>query len=210
MKKFTLSIIAFIVLGSTLLAQQFEGKIIYDTKYKSKSFLVSDAKLNDMMGNLQEYYFKDGNYKSVVNGSMMEWQMYVQKENKLYTKAGGGNTIYWSDASKNPDEVISFEINKNVTRILGYKCDELILKCKSGTQKYYFSSDLKVDEKLFEKHLFGNWSEYIKHSKSLPLKVIVETGQFTLVQLATEVKPQKISSDIFEIPADAKLTKSPF
>ena len=58
------------------------------------------------------------------------------QDNKIYNKMGTTETVYWNDASKNEDVVLKSELHKEVITILGYKCDELVLTCKSGTQKY--------------------------------------------------------------------------
>jgi len=97
-----------------------------------------------------------------------------------------------------------------VTEVLGYKCDEVILTCKSGVQKYYFNSKLSVDTKLFVNHKFGNWFDYLSKSNSLPLKSVIETAQFTIESIATEVKPMKLDTKTFELPAEIKTDKSPY
>ena len=119
-------------------------------------------------------------------------------------------TILWIDGSVNPDSIIKVQLNKGVTEILGYKCDELILTCKSGTQKYYFNTKLSVDTKLFANHKFGNWYDFLSKSNSLPLKAIVDNGQFTLESVATEVKEMKLDKIFFELPANTKTTKNPY
>ena len=119
-------------------------------------------------------------------------------------------TLLWNDGATNPDEVLKAELNKGVTEILGYKCDELILTCKSGTQKYYFNSKLSVDPDLFVNHKFGNWYDYLVKSNSLPLKSLVDNGQFSLESTATEVKPMKLDDNFFELPANSKAMKSPY
>ena len=120
-------------------------------------------------------------------------------------------TLLWNEGATNPDEILKAEVNKGVTEILGYKCDELILTCKSGTQKYYFSTKLSVDTKLFVNHKFGNWYDFLSKSNSLPLKSIVDNGQFTLKSVATgEVKEMKLDNTLFELPTDAKTMKSPY
>ena len=97
-----------------------------------------------------------------------------------------------------------------MTEVLGYKCDEVILTCKSGVQKYYFNSKLSVDTKLFVNHKFGNWFDYLSKSNSLPLKSVIETAQFTIESIATEVKPMKLDTKTFELPAGIKTDKSPY
>lgn len=194
----------------TSFGQTFEGKIVYKSTYKSKMPNVTDEQFTQMLGSTLEYHIKNGNYKSVTNGSFLLWQLYVNKDNKLYNKMANAEALLWNDGAANSDEVLKAEVNKGVTDILGYKCDELILTCKSGTQKYYFSTKLAVDTKLFINHKFGNWYDFLSKSNSLPLKSIIDNGQFTLESVATEVKAMKFDNTFFELPANAKTTKSPY
>ncbi|HEX6426139.1 MAG TPA: hypothetical protein VF008_00585 [Niastella sp.] len=194
----------------TSFAQTFEGKIVYKNTYKSKMPNVTDEQFTQMMGSTLEYFIKNGDYKSVTNGSFLLWQLYINKDNKLYNKMANAEALLWNDGAANSDEVLKAEVNKGVTDILGYKCDELILTCKSGTQKYYFNTNLSVDTKLFVNHKFGNWYDYLSKSNSLPLKSIVDNAQFTLESVATEVKVMKFEKTFFELPANATTTKSPY
>lgn len=206
----TITFLLATLFAITSFGQSFEGKIVYKNIYKSKMPNVTDEQFTAMMGSTQEYFIKNGDYKSVANGSFFQWQLYVNKDNKLYSKMAKSETLFWNDGATNPDEVLKPEINKGVTEILGYKCDELILTCKSGTQKYYFNSKLSVDTKLFVNHKFGNWYDFLSKSNSLPLKSIVDNGQFTLESVATEVKEMKLDKTLFELPADAKTMKNPY
>jgi hypothetical protein len=203
-------VVLLLVTVSSTYGQHFEGKVIYENKYKSKMPNVTDEQFNSMMGNTQEYLIKGGNYKSSSNGTYFQWQLYINNDNKLYNKMAHSPTILWNDGSANPDEVVKAEINKGVTEILGYQCDELILTCKSGIQKYYFTSKLAVDPKLFEKHKFGNWNEVMSRTKALPLKMVIDTPQFSIESLAKEVVATKVDDKVFELPADAKVEKSPY
>lgn len=191
-------------------AQNFEGKVVYQNSFKSKMTNITNEQFGAMMGTTQEYFIKGGNYKSSTNGTFLQWLLYINTDNKLYNKMNGSSTILWSDGATNADEVVKSEINKGVIDILGYKCDELVLTCKSGVQKYYYNSTLKADSKLYEKHKFGNWSEVIAKTKSLPLKMIIEGPQFTMECLATEIMPMKLDDKMFELPANSKLEKSPY
>jgi hypothetical protein len=194
----------------TSFGQTFEGKIVYKNTYKSKMPNVTDEQFTLMMGSTLEYFIKNGDYKSLTNGSFFQWQLYVNKDNKLYNKMANAEALLWNDGAANSDEVLKAEVNKGVTDILGYKCDELILTCKSGTQKYYFNTNLSVDTKLFINHKYGNWYVFLSKSNSLPLKSIVDNAQFTLESVATEVKVIKFDNTFFELPANAKTTKSPY
>lgn len=190
--------------------QGFEGKITYKNSYKSKMANIPDQQFNSMMGTIQEYLIKGGDYKSLTNGTLLQWQLYINKDNKLYNKMSNSNALLWNDGASNTDEVLKAEINKNVVKVLGHNCDELILTCKSGIQKYYFSTKFGIDSKLYEKHKFGNWSEVISRTNSIPLKIILDNPQFTLECNAVEIQEMKLDSKLFELPLDSKLEKSPY
>lgn len=202
-----LSILSFSI---TAFGQTFEGKILYANSYKSKNAKITDQQWTTMLGSTQEYLIKGGDYKSITNGTFVQWQLYSNKDNKLYIKMVNSETLLWNDGSIQGDEVLNVEVNKKVTEILGYKCDEIILTCKSGVQKYYFNSKLSVDPKLFANHKFGNWFDYLSKSNALPLKSIIDTAQFTMESIATEIKPMKLDPKIFELPLGAKTEKSPY
>lgn len=200
----------FTLIAITCFAQQFEGKIVYKNAYKSKIPNITDEQFNMMMGTQQDFYIKNGNYKSVVNGQMIQWQLYLNKDNKLYSKTAQGPAVYWNDGNMNMDSVVKSEINKNAITILGYSCDELILTTKFGVQKFYYNSKLGMDPKYFENHKFGNWNEYISKAKAVPLKLIMDTPQFAIESIATEVVPQKLEDKVFELPEGAPLEKNPY
>ena len=153
---------------------------------------------------------KGAEYKSVMNGKLVEWQMYVSKDNKLYNKMGSSATVYWNDAAVNEDEVSKVELHKEVVTILGYKCDELVLTCKSGVQKYYFNSKLGIDSRLFVNHKFGNWYAYLQKANAVPLKIVIDSPQFSMESVATEIKPGKLDDKLFVLAPGTKTEKSPF
>lgn len=186
---------------ATSFAQSFEGKITYKNKYKSKMPNVTDAQLTSMMGGKYEYFIKNGDYKSTTNGLMLQWQLYVNKDNKLYNKMASTETLTWYDGATNKDSILKVEFHEGVTEIIGYTCDELIFTCISGVQKYYFSKKIGVDAKLFANHKFMNWSEYISKANALPLKAIVDNAQFTWESIASEVQEMKLDAAFFELPA---------
>ena len=188
----------------------FEGKILYDNSYKSKNMMMPSALWNSMMGPKGEYYIQGGNYKLISNGSLNKWQIYLNKDNKIYSKLSSSSAILFNDGEMQGDEVFKVEVNKNVTEVLGYPCDEVVMTCKSGVQKFYFNSAIAVDAKLFEKHKFVNWYDFVKVANALPLKRIVNTSYFTMECVATEVTPMKLESSIFELPAGVEIKKNTY
>jgi hypothetical protein len=201
---------ALTVLIATVFGQNFQGRIVYQNTYVSKLPNVTSEQFTSMMGSTQTYIIKGGDYKSSANGTFFQWQLYINKDNKLFNKMSNSETVLWNDGATNPDEVLKVEVNKNVTEVLGYKCDEVVLTCKSGTQKYYFNSKLGVDISLFTGHLYGNWYDYLKVAKALSLKSVIDNAQFTLTCLATEVTELKLDDKEFQLPENVKTAKSPY
>src|SRR5687768_3262381 len=195
---------------TTSFAQTFEGVIKYKNSYKIKIPTLTNEQFTAMMGTTMEYFIKEGNYKTMTNGNYLLWQLYINKDNKLYNKTANSPAILWNDVTVNTDEVLKAEINKNAIDVLGYKCDELILTCKSGVQKYYYSSKLKMDAKLYESFKYQNWYEYLSRANAVPLKMIIDNAQFYLESVATEVQKKKIDASMFTLPSDAKLEKNPY
>ncbi|UXP33342.1 hypothetical protein N6H18_05175 [Reichenbachiella agarivorans] len=127
---FTIAIVVITTISA--FSQDFEGKITYQNSFVSKIPNMTDEQLTGMMGTIQEYYIQEGNYRSVSNGSFSQWQLYLNAENRLYSKLSNSEVILWNDGSVKSDSIVSMELNKGVVDILGYKCDELILSCTSG------------------------------------------------------------------------------
>lgn len=134
----------------------------------------------------------------------------MNSENKLYTKVAEFQALLWNDCSENKDPMIGMETNRNAATILGYACDELVFTTKTGVQKFYFNSDLKMDARAFAKHSYQNWSAYAKATNAIPLKIIMETPQFSVESVATEIVPGKLDDNLFVLPADAETQKSPY
>jgi hypothetical protein len=193
-----------------LYGQPFEGRIKYNMTYKSNFPNVTDEQLTSLMGSSQDYFIKNGNYKALFNGLFLSWQLYTNSNNKLYTKLSNSDSIFWVDGSNNLDTVVSVEINKGVTEVLGYKCDEIIIRSKAVTQKHYFSSLFPVDLALFSQLKYNNWFEFLSRSKSLSLKSIVEGDRYTMELNAVEIKPMHLEPDIFKLPEHAKLKQQFF
>ena len=209
--KTSLLLLLSLLCVNAVIAQSFEGKIAYQLSYKSKLPSMTDEQWRSIGGSQHEYYFKDGNYKTVVSaGAMMQWQLFIKKDNRLYTKFANSETILWNDAAINQDSVLSSQLNKGVTQVNGYTCDELVLTCKSGIQKYYYSSKINVDPSLFVNHKYGNWYDYLSKAGALPLKYTFDMPQFVMEATASQVVAMAIEDSVFLLPADAKTAKSSF
>jgi hypothetical protein len=207
----TVSVIALAFLSSAALAkgQAFEGEIVYQYTYKSNIAGVTDDQLAISLGSKQNYFIRGGDYKSVSNATSFSWQIYIGSTNKLYYKMANSDVILWVDGASRSDQIVDTKVNREATEILGYKCDEAIFTLKNGSEKYYFSSKLGVDPSLYSKHLYGNWYDYLKIAKAVPLKMIVETPDFVMTSTAIEITPMKLAVTEFQLPKGAKTAPMP-
>lgn len=201
-----------ILISTASFGQTFEGKITYESSFESAHpDKVTPQEWTNLIGWKQELYIKNGNYKYVTNGSFCQWKVYVNADNKIYTKVEKSDTLLWNDASLYSEKIIAkTSIKKNAVKILGYSCDQISFALMSGgAQTYFFASKLGVDVKQFEQHKFGLWLDFLSQSKALPLKSRIETTQFVMESVATEVKAMQLDDAFFAVPGDGKIKKNP-
>jgi len=210
--RFRLFVFAILLSGAGTFAQTanpaFEGEIVYSNVYKSKNPKLKEKQLAAMLGSVHNYYIKNGDYKTVTNGMFAQWQLYINKDNKLYNKMASSDTVFWNDAAMHDDEVLSSRVTKKAVTILGYVCDELVLNCRSGVHKYYFNSKLGVDAKLFVRNKYGNYYNYISKTNAVPLKMIIEDIDFVIESTATKVEAKKFPANFFLLPQGTKTARS--
>lgn len=209
MKPFLLLFFGLLSLCHHLSAQYFEGEVVYQMTYKSKMKDVSDERITNAMGDKSEYYIRGGDYKSVGNGTIFQWQLYRHDANRLYNKMTKTNAILWIDGASDPDTVYHSTMVFGAATVLGYSCDELILFCRTGTQRYFFSSRVAVDARLFTRHRFGNYYDYVSKAQAVPLMYILDTKQFTVTSKAVFIKPGSLDPGMFALPAGALLSPMP-
>lgn len=208
MRKRILCLCYLIFLWVSSHAQTFEGIIKYHNFYQSKLANLKSEQLNSLMGTSQEYYLKNGDYKSVFNGSFIKAQIYFGKENKAYNLTAKSDTLYWEDYSKNKDEAISYQIQNNKDTIMGIVCNIITIKTAKSKTDYYYNAKYGVNPTLFSFHSYGNWYYIVSKVKALPMKTVYENEQFILTSTAVEIKPMNLSEKIFVIPDKSKIAQA--
>lgn len=179
-------------------AQTFEGKIRFTNSYKSKSPQLKDEQLESMMGTIQDYYIKGGDYKSITNGSYLKMQLYRSTENRGYILTSKSDSLYWEDYSKNKDVVTKFDVKKGKETIMGVLCDVLIIYTLKSKASYYYSSKYGVNPDLYKQHAYGNWYYIVSKIKALPLKTVYESERFTFTSIAVNIIPMKLEAKVFK------------
>jgi len=196
-KKITLIIILFHAFHVS--AQTFEGKISYSNVYQSKSRTLPNYKLAELFGLNHTYFLKDGDYKLVANGTLLEWQIFRKAENKLVTKMTPIEKSETSELSDKYDQVKKVEVLRNSIKILNIDCDEFIVHCRRGTHKYYLDSRLNIQTKIFTDNEFNRWFAFFSKLGITPLKMIIETETDTCESTAQEISEESIDMNIFVV-----------
>jgi hypothetical protein len=75
----------------------------------------------------------------------------------------------------------------------------MVIKTNNGSQSVYFNARYAADTVGFKRHRFGNWDLVTAKCGALPLKSIVENGQFRMVSVATAIKPMVLADAFFAI-----------
>jgi hypothetical protein len=189
----------FVLITAGCDGQPFEGEIVYANTYVSKLPGLTDDRLRELLGDKQEYYIKGPRYRSVTNGGLVQVQVYEPRTNRVYNRRPGNDTLYWIDAAANPDVVVSWSIRRNAGMVLGIACNVLELKTNNGSETIYYSPRYALDSVGFKRHRFGNWDILASRCGALPLKTIVENGQFRMESIATEIRPMVLADAFFAI-----------
>lgn len=215
-------ITTLLVLTSGLLfGQSYEGTLVYKTDFqfqiseKMAKMGITEEMMKEKMkkeGTLTDSIktsYKQGDYITYTNFSPQSWSIYKQQTNKLYSFQDGEASDICTVTDVSIDLEFQMTGNKptiqkfdTIVDIDGRKCEIVRVQWKSGTYDYYYdSSFLKVDFKLFEKHIYDGWADFLKISNSLPIKIVksvkgLSTVSLTLIRHTEET----IDPKLFEIP----------
>jgi hypothetical protein len=194
----------FLEISYGVLAQSFEGEIIYQISYKSKLSGIKDADLNVLFGDEQEYYIKGNNYRSFFNGSLLKSQLYKGNENKSFTLTGKSDTLYWEYYNKD-NPVISDTVELRKDTVFGLSCDLLTIVTPVSKTCYYFNKRYSADPELYNKDLYANWFLILNKTRSLPLKTVYENNEFIRTSTAINIVPMKLNDSFFNILDENKI-----
>src|SRR5215831_12275509 len=184
----------FIALNSFGQAKHyFEGKITYKLEFDARGGNVTVATFQRSLGNGVTLFFKHGNYYHRFDGGIMEYDMYNQTENKLYTKMRNNDTIFWSDCSLPEDKILGLDSAAKKESILGIKCNELTMRQKDMTHIQYYNSDsITINPDWFKN--FRKYDQYLvsKKESSIYLKEVTFYGALVMIETAIAIKREPI------------------
>jgi hypothetical protein len=149
--------------------------------------------------------------QTIQNYFSLQWSLYINSDNRYYAKFSNSDTLKWTDGSLNHDSIISMHINKDVVKVLGYNCDELIINCNNGIKKYYYnSSNFRMDAKQFIKYKSGNWTDFLLMTNSLPLMQIEDSQNNHFETIAIDIVEMKLDEAFLKLPKNSITAKNDY
>ena len=180
-------------------SQNFEGTLVYENDIEiaekfSKQLGMTKEKMMESGQFFEETLttYKNGNYLSKPNKGKIK-VVYLSERNEILT-------IDLETELKEKSPKITVEQTDEI--FLNIKCSKVIVEWETGTYEYFFNSDyLKMDSTLYSNHKYDMWSEFLKLSNSLPLKIVKRMdGMMTITMTLKEIKEHSVNDKIFKLP----------
>lgn len=207
MKKNISGLVA-VILSSIVYAQQksFEGYIVYQTEVKSKSEIISDRAMKNLlaMGNQSTIFIKEGNYKQIY-GPVTTY--YLAKDQKAYNKFNNIDTLYYVDYSSDSSVVKKITRSKEKMTISGFECKSLTIESTDAIHKYFYAPELYLNPEYDKNNTLDNYNVYVKEASSIYLAYSFESKTFIISGTGIKVKQTPVADSVFELP---KLPKKKF
>ncbi len=209
MKKIILILIvsSILIVGFSSKEKYFEGSIVYEHKYESSNPKMNLKPMEKAYGTRSEFFYKNGNFKQIFNGTQLKLNLFLVKENKTFMQ-NSNDTLYYSYEKAN-EKVVFLETDTLKDYILGLECK--ILKLRSNTldgtfhrnAEYYYNEKTKIDPKLSKNQIYGSINLIYEKTRAIPLKLVTDYGDMKITMTAIEIKPKKIEDSFFEIAKNA-------
>lgn len=200
MKKNISAFIA-VIMCSIVYAQQksFEGYVVYRTEVKSKSEIVSDQAMKNLlaMGNQSTVFIKEGNYKQIY-GPVTTY--YVAKDQKAYNKFNNIDTLYYVDYSSDSSVIKKIIRSNEKMSIAGFDCKSVTIETNDATRKYFYAPALYYDPGYDKNNTLDVYNVYIKETSSIYLGYSLENKTFIISTTGLKVKQTPVADSVFELP----------
>ena len=215
MKKQFLTLLCLVLTSAAAIAQNFEGTVLFDFKMEGEMAAQLEA-----LGKTQyEFKFKGDNMRMALKGGMAAMMpMDIIMDNKngvaymMNAKSKTAQKIETANAeaaAKTDKPKVTKEAETSV--IAGYKCQkykvETTVEGTTMVEYIWACSDLKVAKP--KPGVKTNASQFMREGvEGFPLKIVTQNDMIgTITMLATSVKKESISDDMFKVPSDYKVEK---
>lgn len=181
----------------------FEGKITYLSKLKvSDSVRAIQHGAEFMTQGTSRVYFKAGSMLKYNPESLVEMEYFDRNGNLSYNKLQGSDSIYIMDVSR-PfhgalGPIISFSIQPDAAKILGYSCSKLTLNYDSAKAEVWYSPEIPANPALFKNAKLNNWDIVFEKTRAYDLAVrFTIPGVLQSTAIATRISFEKVPDSVF-------------
>lgn len=185
----------------TLLAQkkEFEGILTYKVDVKSKKPEFSDKYWKNILGagDNVTVQVKQGNY---LRQSGMVTEYHNPKQEKVYMKFEGIDTLFYQDYSSDSSTLINISKSNETKKIAGYDCNAITIKTSSATRQYYYAPLLYSNPVYDKNNKISRFDIYISETSSIYLSESSEYESFTYSEFCTSVEQKSLNESAFKLP----------
>ena len=190
--------------------KEFEGVIKYQHKFHFKASVVDSLKIINALGTSSVFYYKNGNYKWVVNSdSNSKIEYFDFKTQTVYTLYGENDTFYISRKNGYDDSLVLFKLNDTGDIVCGIRCKKVeTISINRDDPDFqtkrilYYSPTVSIRPDRFSNYRTYATNEVIKKIKCWPIKIELESKlmPFTFILEAIEINPNKLSDSEVYLP----------
>lgn len=193
-------LLANISFGITHAQQKdFEGIISYKTDLRSKTDIISERALKNVigLGNEVTVFIKHGNYKQITGRTI---SYYLTRDQRAYLKYNGVDTLYYIDYSSDTTSVTNVSKSNEKRNIAGFECSLLTIQLGDATKRYYYAPALHMSSDYDKNNKIDRYDVFAKETSSLYLALYQETKTFSLAQTCTKLQQAPVDDSVFDLP----------
>lgn len=222
MNRIKLCFALFLLIAVPATAQvssEFEGIIKYRHSFRFYSPDFDTSTLIEALGVSSVFYYKEGNYKWVINSPNSEKTEYLDsKTQTAYYLFPGNDTLFRSLWHGYDDSLLVFEEEDNADTVCGLRCKKarMIFFTKSEptllTRKViYYSPDVTVPPGRFASYRTYGTNRVIPLTKCWPIKIEIESRiyPYAFILEAYEIIPRKLTASQVYLPANKPVKQLP-
>jgi len=179
--------------------KEFEGVITYNVNFKSRKKEFDDKYWKNIMGSGDDMtiIIKQGNY---LRQSGIVSEYYISKDEKVYIKFGGIDTLFYRGYSSDTSSVINISKTDDTKKIAGYDCKSIVIKTSAVTNKYYYAPQLYANPIHNKSNKIGRFDSFISETSSIWLYEISDYVACTVENTCTSVEQKSVDESVFKLP----------
>lgn len=187
--------------------KEFEGIIKYNHYYNFQNFDGDTAELKKQLGLSSVFYYKNGDYKWIIQTEIPIVEYYDSKTQTVYSIYGENDTLFQSRKNGYNDSLLVFKIRNDSDSVCGNRCQiaETVVVNKDEPDMItkrilYYSPAISIDAKHFNLYRSYASNKVFEEIKCWPLKIELQ-GSFipcVFIMEAVQIIPrQLLDSEVF-------------